>query len=63
MIKITLQDYAYTCGDGCCDYYGTYTTVNGKKLDCENSDTLTILQNIFEELKIDAEIEELEGDY
>ena len=33
-IIITLEDWDYECGDGCCHMYGTEISVNGEK--CEN---------------------------
>ena len=59
-IKIELKDYSYTCGDGCCDMYGTVTTVNGERLECENSDTATIIQIILEYLGHEVEVIETE---
>ena len=29
-MKIELQPYNHTCGDGCCDYYGYDVFVDGK---------------------------------
>ncbi|MEK6829081.1 MAG: hypothetical protein AABY15_03060 [Nanoarchaeota archaeon] len=37
-VKIELNNYHHTCGDGCCDNYGTITTVNGVQLECHNED-------------------------
>jgi hypothetical protein len=46
-IKRNLNEYSYKCGDGCCDLYGTEVTVNGELLECTNSDTATIVENIL----------------
>ena len=57
-VSITLKDYSYKCGDGCCLNYGTITTVNGKELECHNQDRYTILKIVLEELGYDVQIEE-----
>jgi hypothetical protein len=31
-VKITLEEWDYTCGDGCCYSYGTKVYLNGKEL-------------------------------
>jgi hypothetical protein len=37
-LKITFEDWHSTCGDGCCDNYGTYLYLNGEKLEHPNSE-------------------------
>jgi hypothetical protein len=49
-LEITLNEYYYDCGDGCCTDYGTITTINGVELDCHNTDTETIVRQILEHL-------------
>lgn len=55
-VKIVLKDYDYECADGCCNLYGTITTVNGKELEIHNSDRATIIQYILTELGFDSEV-------
>jgi hypothetical protein len=55
-LKITLTEYSTTCGDGCCEDFGTVTNVNGVELDCRNTDTVTILEQILEHLGYDVEL-------
>lgn len=55
-VKIHFREYWYKCGDGCCDDYGTITTVNGEELDFRNEDTSTIVQGILEKLGYEVEI-------
>lgn len=55
-VKIELEEYCYTCGDGCCTTYGTITKVNGKELELHNQDTKTILEQVLEELGYNVEI-------
>ena len=55
-ITIILDEYDYECGDGCCTNFGTTTTINGIELDCHNQDAGTIVRQILEYLKIDAEV-------
>lgn len=40
-IKITLNEYHTTCGDGCCDNYGTITTIDGIEMEFHNQDVQT----------------------
>jgi hypothetical protein len=49
-LKITLHEYAYHCGDGCCFNYGTITTVNGTQLEYHNQDVQTILSQVLSHL-------------
>lgn len=37
-LKITFEDWHSTCGDGCCDNYGTYLLLNDEKLEHPNSE-------------------------
>lgn len=57
-VKVELHDYNYTCGDGCCDTYGTIVKVNGKELPYHNQDVNTILRQVLEHLGYEVEIEE-----
>lgn len=56
-VTIKLEDYHYKCSDGCCDDWGTLTTVNGKELECKNTDRETILQGVLEHLGYNVKIE------
>lgn len=60
VLKIQIEDYDYKCGDGCCDHYGTVTTVNGIELPCHNQDVETILRQVLEHLGYKVEIIEPE---
>jgi len=55
-LKIDLQEYENSCGDGCCLDYGTVTTVNGVELPFHNQDIETILRQILEHLGYNVEI-------
>jgi hypothetical protein len=67
-VKITLEDWSYTCGDGCCYSYGTRIYLNGKELQHPNPDILdnryigmdtqTALHAVLKELGYEVEIEE-----
>jgi len=35
-VKITLEEWDYTCGDGCCTSFGTKMYLNGKELEHPN---------------------------
>ena len=32
-LKITLKEWDYTCGDGCCTNYGTQILIDGKEVE------------------------------
>ena len=32
-LKITLKEWDYTCGDGCCTEYGTQILIDGKEVE------------------------------
>jgi hypothetical protein len=57
-MKIELINYSYNCADGCCTDYGTITKVDGIELPLHNTDTLTIVQQILENLGYVVEITE-----
>jgi hypothetical protein len=56
ILKIQIEDYHYQCGDGCCDHYGTVTTVNGIELFCHDQDAEAILRQVLEHLGYKVEI-------
>lgn len=37
-VKITLEEWDYTCADGCCSDYGTKIYLNGKELEHPNTE-------------------------
>jgi hypothetical protein len=55
-VEISLNEYCYNCGDGCCTNYGTITIVNGVELECHNQDTETIAKQILQHLGYEVEI-------
>ncbi len=57
VLKIELNEYDYTCGDGCCRNFGTITIVNGIELPCHNQDAGTILRQVLEHLGYKVEID------
>lgn len=57
-LKIELEEYNTTCGDGCCTNYGTITKVNGVRMPFENSDVVTILSGVLEHLNYKVDIEQ-----
>jgi hypothetical protein len=58
-LNIKIDEYSYKCGDGCCDHYGTVTTVNGMELPCHNQDAETMIRQILEHLGYEVEMESL----
>ncbi len=55
-LNINLNDYEYKCGDGCCDNYGTITTIDGIELSCHNQDPGTIVKQILEHLGYEVKV-------
>jgi len=55
-VKIELNEYCYTCSDGCCTDYGTITKVNGEECDTHNQDAGTIVKQILEKLGYEVEL-------
>jgi hypothetical protein len=55
-VKITLTDYGYPCGDGCCYNYGTIIEVNGERLESEDSDVASILESVLAHLGYSVEV-------
>ena len=49
-LNITFKEFSYQCGDGCCDWYGTITTINGVELPLHNQDYQIIVEQILEYL-------------
>lgn len=68
-LKITLEDWDYTCGDGCCTDYGTKLYLNGKLLEHPNpeqwnnnyigGDVETALQAVLKELGYEVEVKQV----
>jgi hypothetical protein len=61
-LTITFDEYNYQCSDGCCDHYGTVTTINGKELPLHNQDYETIVEQILKHLGYEVEIENFYDD-
>lgn len=53
---IKLIDYHYTCGDWCCDEYGTIVEVDWVEWPYHNQDTETILEQVLHLLEIKHKI-------
>lgn len=56
MIKININEWHYQCGDGCCDTYGTRTTIDGIELENQNQDVCSVVKQVLEHLGIKAEV-------
>lgn len=56
-LKIELEDWDHTCGDGCCYNYGQDIYLNGEKLDESNAeDSVRALKAVLTELGYEVEI-------
>ena len=50
-LEIIVDDYQWTCSDGCCTDYGTSVTINGEELPVRNyQDVGTHLRQVLEHL-------------
>ena len=68
-LKITLEDWDYTCGDGCCTDYGTKLYLKDKLLEHPNpeqwnnnyigGDVETALQAVLKELGYEVEVKQV----
>lgn len=52
--NIVFKPYHYSCGDGCCDNYGTNVYVNGFNLDCDGENAESVAERLMEFLEIDG---------
>ena len=50
IININLQEWDYTCGDGCCYMYGTKIYVNGQELEEDGHEPHALLYAILNHL-------------
>lgn len=57
-VKIILNDWHYSCGDGCCDMYGTDLIVNEEKCDNQyaGDDVTQALEFTLKKLGFEVEI-------
>jgi hypothetical protein len=56
-LKIEIEEWSHTCGDGCCYTYGTDIFINGKKVSSgDYNNTEIILKEVLESLNFDVEI-------
>lgn len=57
MIKIEVKEWSHTCGDGCCDTYGTDVYVDGVQVnEFDVSEKEALLMAVLKHLGIEAEI-------
>jgi len=50
-MKITLEHYNHTCGDGCCDTYGYDVFVDGEKIGSIGEDAQELAELLNETFK------------
>jgi hypothetical protein len=53
--KITIKDYHYTCGDGCCDEFGYDIFINDERISSVNIFE-DVLEAVLKNFGINAEI-------
>lgn len=56
-LKLTFEDWDYTCGDGCCYESGTTLKIDdvhvSDNVDCSQNAIIEVLQHLGYELEID----------
>ena len=57
-LKISLEEYGYHCGDGCCYNYGTKCIINGEELNDHSQGERAVLEKVLTHLGYKIEIEE-----
>ncbi len=58
-LSIKTQNWSHTCGDGCCDTWGTDVFINGNKVtQGDYSDTTEIIKEVLEHLGYEIEIDD-----
>jgi hypothetical protein len=61
--EIILSQWDWSCGDGCCDDYGTELFVNGNSVTRYFNGSVDSLQLIFDALGIDVDIKIEQDEY
>ena len=60
-LKITLSDWDYTCGDGCCYEWGVSCKINGESIDSiyftSSNDVANGLEAVLKHLGYEVEID------
>jgi hypothetical protein len=51
--EVVFKPYHHSCGDGCCDEYGTNVYVNGFDLNCDGEDAEQVISALIEFLNIE----------
>lgn len=61
-ITLTLEDWDYTCADGCCYDYGTDVIINGERVSTYQSNLEQTLREVLEYLghKVEIKYESLQ---
>ncbi len=56
LVTLTLKDWEYTCGDGCCYEWGTDVMINGERVSTYQSNLEQTLREVLEHLGHKVEI-------
>ena len=56
MKKIHVEDWHHTCGDGCCDEWGTAVYVDGKAVELSYGVDVDDIESILKAVGVDYEI-------
>lgn len=56
VVKVHAEDWHYTCGDGCCDDWGTDIFIDGKKVDLGHSVDVEDVENILKAVGVEYEL-------
>ena len=55
-VQIVLNDWDYTCGDGCCYNYGVEIIVDGELLEEDGSNPNQLLEAVLNKLGYEVEL-------
>lgn len=62
-VTLSVQDYHYTCGDGCCDDYGERVFVNGEQINADiYMNAHDAIEQILKHLGYEVEWKEMDYD-
>ena len=56
IVKLHAEDWHWTCGDGCCDDWGTDIFIDGKKLDLGHSVGVEDVENVLKAVGAEYEL-------
>jgi len=56
VVKLHVEDWHWTCGDGCCDDWGTDIFIDGKRLDLSYGADVEDVEKVLKAVGVECEI-------